>query len=53
MPTFQITYDDEGHVNRDLNKLAELDGVSPETIIRRAVAAYLDARIPVAEPPKD
>lgn len=53
MPTFQITYDDEGHINRSLQQLAKIDGVSPETLIYRAIAAYLDARVPVAEPPED
>lgn len=53
MPTFQITYDDEGHVNRSLQQLAEQDGVSPEILIHRAIAAYLDQRLPAAEPPKD
>ncbi|NMG28438.1 hypothetical protein [Aromatoleum evansii] len=53
MPTFQITYDDEGHVNRSLQQLAEQDGVSPEILIHRAIAAYIDMRIPAAEPPED
>lgn len=53
MPTFQIIYDDESHVNRGLQQLAILDGVSPETLIRRAVAAYLDTRLPAGEPDQE
>jgi len=53
MPTFQITYDDEGYVTRSLHDIAQRDGVSLETVIHRAVAEYIGARSPTSEPPKD
>lgn len=51
--TITLSFDEEGSMIQGLQTLSESDGVSVETEIYRAIAAYLGPRLPPRELPED